>query len=80
MQGALHLEWMNMEANCDSVVAERKTMENFEEVFSVPGSADNEMDAMATADMLFTYRLRCKKGDAYSDYSNEMSANPTDPE
>ena len=82
MQGALHLEWMNRQADCDAVEAERKMEhdDEFEQSFSVPGSVDNKLDALATDDMLYTYRLRCKKGGAYSDYSNEMSANPTDPE
>jgi len=78
MEGALHLEWMNMQKDCDSVEAERKMHSNpFEMVFSVPGSVDNKMDGTATEDMDYTYRLRCKKGDKYSDYSNEMMANPT---
>jgi hypothetical protein len=81
MEGALHLEWMNMTADCDSVNAERKTAsEDYVDVFSVPGSVDNKMDASATDDMTYTYRLRCKKGDAFSLYSNELSANPTDEE
>jgi hypothetical protein len=81
MQGALHLEWMNMQSDGDMVEAERKMPEaEFEQVFSVPGTVDNKMDAQATHNMVYTYRLRCKKGDAYSDYSNELSANPTDPE
>lgn len=78
MEGALHLEWMNMQKDCDSVEAERMMHSNpFEVVFSVPGSVDNKMDGTATEDMDYTYRLRCKKGDKYSDYSNEMMANPT---
>lgn len=79
MEGALHLEWMNMQKDCDSVEAERKMHSNpFEDAFSVPGNVDNKMDATATEDMDYTYRLRCKKGDAYSGYSNEMTANPTE--
>jgi hypothetical protein len=81
MQGALHLEWMNMQTDGDMVEAERRMPETeFAQVFSIPGTVDNKMDAQATDNMVYTYRLRCKKGDAYSDYSNELSANPTDPE
>ena len=77
MDGALHIEWMNMEANADSVEAERKMDQGaFELAFSVPGTLDNKMDAAATDDMPYTYRLRAKKGDVFSEYSNEMTANP----
>ncbi len=79
MEGALHLEWMNMQKDCDAVEAERKMhSEPFEQVFSVPGTVDNKMDGAATEDMDYTYRLRCKKGSSYSEYSNDMSGNPTD--
>lgn len=78
MEGALHLEWMNMQKDCDSVEAERKMhTDPFAQIFSVPGTVDNKMDSSATENMDYTYRLRCKKGTAYSDYSNEMSGNPT---
>lgn len=78
MEGALHLEWMNMQKDCDAVEAERMMHGNpYESIFSVPGSVDNKMDGTATEDMDYTYRLRCKKGSSYSDYSNEMTANPT---
>ena len=79
MDGALHVKWMNMQDDCDTVEAESR-MEGmpYEVAFSVPGSVDNKMDAAATDDMMYTYRLRCKKGTALSDYSNELSANPHD--
>jgi hypothetical protein len=77
MEGALHLTWMNMQSDCDSVDAERKMNgAEYAAAFSVPGSVDNEMDESATEDMTYSYRLRCKKGSEYSEYSNEMSANP----
>lgn len=79
MEGALHLTWMNMQKDCSSVEAERR-MESgaYEVAFSVPGSVDNKMDAAATDNMTYTFRLRCKKGGAFSVYSNELSANPYD--
>ena len=40
------------------------------------GDVDNKMDPEATDDMPYTYRLRAKRGDSYSPYSNEMTANP----
>jgi hypothetical protein len=80
MEGALHLAWMNMQKDCDSVEAERKMehQTSYDLAFSVPGSVDNKMDTSATDNMMFTYRMRCKKGSTYSSYSNEMSANPHD--
>lgn len=79
-EGALHLAWMNMQKDCDSVEAERRMEHDsdYELAFSVPGSADNEMDPAATDNMMYTYRMRCKKGNAYSSYSNELAANPHD--
>ena len=79
MEGALHVSWMNMQKDCSSVEAERRmTSGAYEAAFSVPGSVDNKMDAAATENMTYTYRLRCKKGTAFSAYSNELSANPYD--
>ena len=82
MMGALHVIWTNEDAACDSIVGERKAEmgatvhEPYKEVFTVPGEADNKHDTTATDDMKYTYRLRCKKGDAFSEYSNEMGLNP----
>ena len=80
MEGALHLTWMNMQKDCDSVEAERKMehQASYELAFSVPGTVDNKMDTAATDNMMYAYRMRCKKGATYSSYSNEMSANPHD--
>jgi hypothetical protein len=84
MMGALHVMWTNQDTTCESVVGERKAEmasgmvhEEFKEVFTVPGEADNKHDTSATDDMTYTYRLRCKKGTAFSDFSNTMSGNPT---
>jgi hypothetical protein len=83
MMDALHVMWTNKETSCDTIDGERQAqmsdgsvMEKYKVVFSVPGDADNKHDTTATADMKYTYRLRCKKGTTYSDYSNEMSGNP----
>jgi hypothetical protein len=79
MDGALHLVWMNMAEDADSVEAERKMDDGpFEPAFSVPGTVDNRMDGTATDDMPYTYRLRAKKGALFSEYSEQMTANPTD--
>lgn len=84
MSGALHVMWTNPAEGCDSVEGERQAAmadgtvhEAYKVVFTEPGEADNKHDMTATADMDYTYRLRCKKGDAFSAYSNEMTKNPT---
>ena len=78
MQGALHVMWTNKQDDCDTIEGERKTdTDPYAVAFTVPGEADNKHDMSATKDTTYTYRLRCKKGDAYSEYSNEMSRNPT---
>jgi hypothetical protein len=78
MEGALHVQWTNNQTGCDSVEGERKMMGmgDYAAAFFVPGTVDNKMDAAATENMTYMYRLRCKKGGAYSPYSNEMGANP----
>ena len=85
MTGALHVSWSASGSSCDTFEGERQAqmsdgsvMEKYKVVFSVPGSADSEMDGSATDDMKYTYRLRCKKGSAYSAYSNELSGNPVE--
>ena len=76
MEGALHVMWTNAETSCDSIEGERKSNGSYASAFSVPGTVDNKMDAKATDNMTYTYRIRCKKGTAYSAYSNEMGGNP----
>ena len=83
MSGALHVMWTNPDEGCDAIEGERKaTMaggmvhEEYKVVFTEPGEADNKHDMGATEDMDYTYRLRCKKGDKYSAYSNELTKNP----
>lgn len=83
MMGALHVMWTNNETSCDSIEGERQAqmsdgsmMEKYKVVFTVPGDADNKHDTSATSNMKYTYRLRCKKGTTYSEYSNEMFGNP----
>ena len=76
MNGSLHVSWTVVGAS-DTIEADRKTsMDPWGASFSVAGTEKSHVDASATADMTYTYRLRCKKGDALSSYSNEKSANP----
>lgn len=75
--GGLHVTWKNAQADCEEVEAERKdATTDYAVVFSVPGSVDNKHDGTATDKVEYTYRLRCKKSDSYSPYSNEMSGTP----
>jgi hypothetical protein len=77
MAGALHVTWMNMQSDCDTVEGERKSGTGaYAAAFSVPGSVDNKMDTAATSNMTYTFRLRCNKGGTFSAYSNEMTGNP----
>ena len=78
MAGALHVTWTNNQTDCDTVEGESKMMGmgDYAAAFSVPGTVNNKMDTAATDNMTYMYRLRCKKGGAYSAYSNEMGANP----
>jgi len=78
MAGGLHVMWKNGQKDCDNVEAERKgPADDFKVIFTVPGAADNKHDGVGlTAGSAYTYRLRCKKGDAYSAYSNEMTGTP----
>jgi hypothetical protein len=55
MQGALHVQWTNVQADCDSVEGERQAqmpdgtiMEKYKVAFTVPGEADNKHDVSAT--------------------------------
>jgi hypothetical protein len=78
MAGGLHVVWKNNQKDCDKVQGERKSAaEPYKVVFSVPGSADNKHDASGlVAGTEYTYRLRCVKGDAMSDYSAEKAGTP----
>ncbi|WP_437287229.1 hypothetical protein [Sorangium sp. So ce406] len=80
MTGVLHVEWTPQEG-CDAFEGERKDpMDDYAVAFTVAGTKKAYMDPEATEDMEYTYRLRCKVGEVYSAYSNEMSGNPTDEE
>ncbi len=76
MMGALHVMW-ELPATCDGVELERKDgTAEYKVVYKLPGDVDNKHDVAATANMLYTYRARCKVGADYSEYSNEKSMNP----
>lgn len=79
MAGVLHVEWTTT-TTCDFIEGERRDDQSptYAKAFEVAGDKTNTMDGNAAGDLMYTYRLRCKVGTAYSDYSNEMSANPTE--
>lgn len=78
MAGGLHVVWTNTQKDCDAIEGERKSAsEAYKVVFTIPdGSVNNKHDAPLTAGTTYTYRVRCKKGAAYSAYSNEKSGKP----
>jgi hypothetical protein len=78
MTGGLHVFWSNPAGvECDTIEGERKTpTTDYKVAFTVPGSVDNKHDATATEKTTYTYRLRCKVGNDYSDYSNEKTGSP----
>ncbi len=78
MHMALHLYWTNVADDCDEIEGERMTpTDDFAVFFTVPGTVDNEADDGATdPSTVYTYRVRCKRGETYSEYSNEFSASP----
>lgn len=78
MAGGLHVVWKNAQKDCDKVEGERKSdTEPYKMVFSVPGVADNKHDVLGlTAGTVYTYRLRCMKGDTMSEYSAEKTGTP----
>lgn len=78
MTGGLHLVWnLPADVTCDKIEGERKSAtEAYKVVWTTPGTVDNKHDGTATANTTYTYRLRCKVGADYSEYSNEMSKNP----
>lgn len=71
----LHVMWTNTQKDCDAIEGERKsTTEAYKVVFTIPdGTVDNKHDEPLMSGTMYTYRLRCKKGMAYSPYSNEKS-------
>ena len=78
MAGGLHVSWKNAQKDCDKIEGERKSdTEPYKVAFSVPGVADNKHDAVGLASgTMYTYRLRCVKGDSVSDYSVEKTGTP----
>jgi hypothetical protein len=76
LNGGLNLTWTEL-GTCDTIEGERKeALVDYMVVITVNGGVGMAPDPTATVDQNYTYRLRCKAGGVYSDYSNELSANP----
>ncbi len=78
MASVLHVQWTER-MPCDTIEAERKDDQStsYAVAFDVTGDKTSHMDGGAFMNMTYTYRLRCKVGATFSEYSNELSANPT---
>lgn len=76
--GMMRVSWQYKSA-CDEIEGERRTpTTEFVQVFKAPGTDTAAVDAQAYEDITYSYRLRCKRGEAFSEYSNEKTGNPTD--
>jgi hypothetical protein len=78
MHGALHVFWTNETLNCDAIEIERSTpKEEYQVIAAVESDVEDLADDDATdPSILYSYRLRCRKGDLYSPYSNEDARSP----
>lgn len=73
------LTW-EIKSPCDSIEGERKTeVDPYKAIFEVPGTDTVYVDPEATDEQAYTYRLRCWRGANVSAYSNEKTADPTEP-
>ncbi|MBK7583272.1 MAG: hypothetical protein IPI67_24145 [Myxococcales bacterium] len=73
----LHVTWNNIQPDCDEIEGERKSPSSeFAVVFAVPGSVDNKHDGTATEKVEYFYRVRCRKGETFSAYSDLMAGTP----
>jgi hypothetical protein len=76
MSKVLRVRW-SLPTPCDDVDAERRTDASpFAHAFTAKGTDTDHVDEDAHRDETFTYRLRCVRGSATSDYSNTLSGNP----
>jgi hypothetical protein len=78
MHGALHVFWTNETTNCDAIEGERSIDDApFEPIFSVDGDVEDIADDDATdPTLVYSYRLRCRRGDEVSPYSNVDARSP----
>jgi hypothetical protein len=76
MAKVLRVRW-SLTSTCDSIDGERRTdAVTYVPAFTSLGTDTDYVDEDAHEDQTYTYRLRCVRGDALSDYSNVLGANP----
>lgn len=76
MSKVLRVRW-SVTSTCDAIDGERRTdTMTFVPAFTALGTDTDFVDKDAHEDQTYTYRLRCVRGDAASDYSNVLGANP----
>ncbi|MFO0547672.1 MAG: hypothetical protein U0271_04740 [Polyangiaceae bacterium] len=77
LEGGLHIMWMNVTTNCDSIELDRnKDGGAYETAYTVAGAATSQHDAAATAPGTYCYKARCVKGAMTSTDSNEKCGTP----
>jgi hypothetical protein len=78
MHGALHVFWTNETTDCDAIEGERSIDDApFEALFTVDGDVEDWSDDEATdPDLVYAYRLRCRRGNEMSPYSNVDERSP----
>ncbi len=76
MSKVLRVRWTSP-TPCDDIDGERRTdAVTYMPAFTVPGTDTDFVDEAANQDQTYTYRLRCVRGDAASDWSNTLAGNP----
>ncbi|MDI1448793.1 hypothetical protein [Polyangium sp. 6x1] len=76
MSKVLRVRW-SLVSPCEAIEAERRTdADTFALAFTAKGTDTDHVDEGANEDQLYTYRLRCVRGEEASDFSNTLSANP----
>jgi hypothetical protein len=76
MSKVLRVRWTSP-TPCQDIDGERRTDAlTFAPAFSVPGTDTDYVDEEANEDQTYSYRVRCMRGDAASDWSNTLSGNP----
>ena len=76
MSKVLRVRW-SLSSPCEEVEGERRTdAETFAPAFTANGTDTDHVDEGANEDQSYTYRVRCLRGEAASDWSNTLAANP----
>lgn len=77
LQGGLHVTWMNMTPDCDTIELDRNMDGGaFALAYTLTGAAEAQHDGAATAPGTYCYKARCTKADQVSPDSNEVCGTP----